>query len=164
MRLVALVYQRYPHARRRDPHGLAPVTAARREVRPLNRLHRELGRSLRLAVEEIDDRRDSVQLELLVGVELELHVFPEALLPTRLVFASATGHLCTRWHTHRFPVYRLDQARPGHQGYAFGASPGAAKRSKNTVHVRGWTPVLQPLVAHVFFPLSSKTGSRFVLS
>jgi hypothetical protein len=37
--------------------------------------YRELQRSLRLAVEQLDDRGHGVELELLVGVELELHGF-----------------------------------------------------------------------------------------
>jgi hypothetical protein len=77
----------------------------------------------------------------LVCVELKLHVFPEALFPTRLVFTSTTGHLCTRRHADWFSIYRLDQARPGRECYALGTSPGAAKGRQDTVHVRGWTPV-----------------------
>ena len=39
---------------------------------------RELRRALRLAVEEVGDRRHGVELELLVGVELELHATPQS--------------------------------------------------------------------------------------
>jgi len=88
----------------------------------------------------------------------------KVLPPTRLVFASASRHLGARWYTNWFPVDRFDQARSGHQRYPFSATPGAAKCRKDTTYVRGWTPILQPLVTHVFLPLSSKTGSRSVLS